>query len=64
MPNTLARNIHARVLRIRASSANVEVKIDTRPKIVKPKKGRNAYRRSKSKQCMDTRSANVTFQHS
>jgi stalled ribosome alternative rescue factor ArfA len=45
-----ARNLHARALRARAGNAAVEVKLDTRPKIVQAKKGKNSYRRVKSMQ--------------
>jgi hypothetical protein len=59
MYKSLARNIHARALRIRAGNANVEVKLDTRPKIVKPKKGKNSYRRSRSKPCPENGSTGL-----
>ncbi len=42
-PRTFARNEHARALRSRASNANVAIRVDTRPKAFKPKKGKGSY---------------------
>ena len=40
---TSARNEQARALRARAANANVPIRVDTRPKTVKSKKGKGSY---------------------
>ncbi len=40
---TFARNEQARALRARAANANVPIRVDTRPKTVKSKKGKGSY---------------------
>ena len=45
-PRTFARNKHAHALHARAGNASVAIRVDTRPKAVKPKKGKGSYRRS------------------
>ena len=42
-PKTFIRNEQARALRSRAANANVAIRVDTRPKTVKPKKGNGSY---------------------
>jgi len=39
------RNEHARALHTRAGHAGAAIRIDTRPKVIKPEKGRASYRR-------------------
>jgi len=46
------RNEHARALHLRAANANVAIRVDTRPKLVKPKKGRSSYRRAHKQECL------------
>jgi stalled ribosome alternative rescue factor ArfA len=43
---TFARNEHAHALHARAGNASVAIRVDTRPKAVKPKKGKGSYRRA------------------
>jgi len=40
------RNPHARALRSHAVNASMPTMIDTRPKIVRPRKGKGSYQRS------------------
>ncbi len=39
---TFARNEHAHALHARAGNASVAIRVDTRPKAVKPKKGKGS----------------------
>jgi hypothetical protein len=43
---TFTRNEHAHALHARAGNASVAIRVDTRPKAVKPKKGKGSYRRA------------------
>jgi stalled ribosome alternative rescue factor ArfA len=45
--SSLARNEHAHALHTRAGNAGAAIRVDTRPKIVRPKKGKASYRRNK-----------------
>lgn len=42
---TYARNEQARALHARAGNAGVAIRVDARPKVVRPKKGKGCYRR-------------------
>jgi stalled ribosome alternative rescue factor ArfA len=44
------RNEHARALHAHANNANVAIRVDCRPKIVQPKKGKGSYRRIQNQQ--------------
>lgn len=45
-PRTFARNQHARALHARAGNAGAAIRVDTRPKAIKQKKGKGSYRRA------------------
>jgi len=42
-PKTFARNEQTRALFSRAANANVPIRVDTRPKTIKSKKGKGSY---------------------
>jgi len=54
------RNEHARALHTRAGNANVPIRVDARPKIQRPKKGKGAYRRHINPECRETGSTGST----
>lgn len=44
---TMARNVEAASLSLRAGNAGCAVAVDTRHKVVRPKSGKGSYRREK-----------------
>jgi hypothetical protein len=54
------RNEHARALHTRAANASVPIRVDARPKIQRPKKGKGAYRRLRKPECRETGSTGST----
>ena len=49
-PRTFARNEQVRALHARAGNAGAAIRVDTRPKTVRPKKGKASYRRSATRE--------------